>query len=111
MARISIDLNTVGIREVLAGLPFPAPRWEIVAHAQHWGAAAGCVTELMQLPARDYRDLRDVVGALRARRGATHAAPSASTRAPLLIAQTAGATSTRRPAAQFGSAAARAVSP
>ncbi|MGQ0482051.1 MAG: DUF2795 domain-containing protein [Pseudonocardia sp.] len=112
MARISIDPDGVGIREVLAGLSFPAPRWAIVAHAQHWGASAGCIAELIQLPVRDYRDLRDVAGALGARRGA-HVGRSTSTRIALASGQTATAiTSARRSAGQFGSsAAARAVNP
>jgi hypothetical protein len=68
MAEISLTLSGVGIRDILSGLGFPAPRWRIVAHAQHWGATDGFISELMQLPIRDYRDLGDVATTLDDRR-------------------------------------------
>ncbi|HTK63941.1 MAG TPA: DUF2795 domain-containing protein [Pseudonocardia sp.] len=64
MADISIDPDSVGIRDVLAGVRFPAPRWQLVAHAQHWGATPSCITELVTLPVRDYRSLNDVAAAI-----------------------------------------------
>ena len=68
MAEINLALSGVGIRDVLRGLEFPAPRWRIVAHAQHWGAVDGFIAELMQLPIREYRDLCDVATTLGDRR-------------------------------------------
>jgi len=68
VAEISVDLSGVGIREVLSGLGFPAPRWRIVAHAQYWGADDRFVAELMQLPIREYRDLGDLATTLDDRR-------------------------------------------
>jgi hypothetical protein len=34
---ISLDLRVEGIRSMLGGLRFPAPRWLIFAKAQSWG--------------------------------------------------------------------------
>jgi hypothetical protein len=68
LAVISVDLDTVGMRDVLAGLRFPAPRWEVVAHAQNWGASHSCLAELTDLPARRYHSLRGVFHALQAQR-------------------------------------------
>jgi hypothetical protein len=68
MAEINLALSGVGIREVLRGLDFPAPRWRVVAHAQHWGATDGFIAELLQLPIREYRDLGDVATTLGDRR-------------------------------------------
>lgn len=70
MADISIDPDSVGIREVLDGVRFPAPRWQIVAHAQHWGATPSCITELVTLPIREYRNLNDVTSAIAQQRSA-----------------------------------------
>jgi hypothetical protein len=68
MAEISVDLSGVGIREVLSGLRFPTSRWQIVATAQYWGASDRFISELMQLPIREYRDLADVATTLGDRR-------------------------------------------
>jgi hypothetical protein len=70
MSDISIDPESVGIRDVLAGVRFPAPRWQLVAHAQHWGATPSCITELVALPVRDYRSLADVAAAIAQQRSA-----------------------------------------
>lgn len=70
MADINIDPDEVGIRDVLAGVRFPAPRWQLVAHAQHWGATPSCITELVTLPIRDYRSLDDVAAAIAQQRAA-----------------------------------------
>lgn len=76
MADISIDPDSVGIRDVLAGVRFPAPRWQLVAHAQHWGATPSCITELVTLPVRDYRNLNDVAAAIAHQRSIAAQAPS-----------------------------------
>jgi hypothetical protein len=70
MADISIDPDSVGIRDVLDGVRYPAPRWQLVAHAQHWGATPSCITELVTLPIRDYRNLNDVAAAIARQRAA-----------------------------------------
>jgi hypothetical protein len=64
MADTNIDPDEVGIRAVLDGVHFPAPRWQLVAHAQHWGANPSFITELVSLPVRDYRSLNDVSAAI-----------------------------------------------
>jgi uncharacterized protein DUF2795 len=73
VAVISVDLDTVGIREVLAGLRFPAPRWEIIACAHDWGASRSCLAELTDLPAQQYHSLRGVSRALQDQRDTTTA--------------------------------------
>lgn len=75
MADISIDPDSVGIRDVLAGVRFPAPRWQLVAHAQHWGATPSCITELVTLPVRDYRNLHDVAAAIAQQRSVSAQRP------------------------------------
>lgn len=75
MADISIDPDSVGIRDVLAGVRFPAPRWQLVAHAQHWGATPSCITELVGLPVREYRNLNDVAAAIAQQRSSGAGGP------------------------------------
>jgi hypothetical protein len=67
---IGIDLGAVGIREVLAGLRFPAPRWLVIAQAHYWGADAYCIQELNRLPIKTYQTLAEVAAALREQRAA-----------------------------------------
>jgi Protein of unknown function (DUF2795) len=75
MADISIDPDSVGIRDVLAGVRFPAPRWQLVAQAQHWGATPSCITELVALPVREYRNLNDVAAAIAQQRSGAAGRP------------------------------------
>jgi hypothetical protein len=64
MAPINLDINAVGIREVFAGMRFPAPRWRVIAQASHWGAGCECTEELTALPARVFHSLRDLTQAI-----------------------------------------------
>jgi hypothetical protein len=61
---ISLDLGTEGIRAVLGGLHFPAPRWLIIAQAQYWGADHLFLNELIRLPEGKYASLAEVSAAL-----------------------------------------------
>lgn len=54
---------------VLAGLAFPAVKWQIITHAEHYGADARTRRELWALPVLEYRTLSDVIGTVGARRG------------------------------------------
>jgi hypothetical protein len=78
-ARNDIDPMALGIQQVLAGLDFPAERWQVIAQAQYYGAGPAYTTELAQLPARTYQSLREVAVELyRLRRHrATRVRPSA----------------------------------
>lgn len=49
---------------VLAELPFPARRWQLITVADLYGVDAGTRTLLYSLPARPYRDLADVIAAV-----------------------------------------------
>lgn len=49
---------------VLAGLTFPAAKWELVMHAEHYGADVRTRADLWALPAGSYADLPDVFAAL-----------------------------------------------
>jgi hypothetical protein len=89
MADISIDPDSVGIRDVLAGVRFPAPRWQLVAQAQHWGATPSCITELVTLPVRDYRNLHDVAAAIAQQRSASAQPPQQPRRDPAADSATA----------------------
>lgn len=52
------------ISQVLAGLPFPAAKWQIVMQAEDYGADAATRAELWALPAHGYPDLSAVLVAL-----------------------------------------------
>lgn len=49
---------------VLAGIPFPAAKWQLIMHAEEYGADAASRAELWALPASSYPDLRSVLSAL-----------------------------------------------
>lgn len=49
------------ICQVLAGAPFPAARWQLMAHAEHYGADAATRSDLWRLPAAVYDDLPSVL--------------------------------------------------
>jgi hypothetical protein len=86
--RNNIDPMAIGIQQVLAGLAFPAERWQVIAQAQYYGAGPAYSTELAQLPARTYQSLREVAIALgrlrRARLARTGATPPRLVPAPRL---------------------------
>jgi hypothetical protein len=45
---------------VLEGLVFPAAKWQVMMHAEHYGADAVSVAQLWGIPARTYPDLAAV---------------------------------------------------
>ncbi|MER5673705.1 hypothetical protein [Pseudonocardia alni] len=55
------------VRPVLAGLSFPAQRWQVLAEADAWGAPGVLRRVLADLPVGEYADLTAVLGAVRAR--------------------------------------------
>jgi Protein of unknown function (DUF2795) len=61
---VNSDLLPVGIRQILAGLEFPAHRWQIIAQAQYYGAGADFLLALDRLPARIYPSLEEVISYL-----------------------------------------------
>ena len=52
------------VRQVLAGLTYPAEKWQILTQAELYGADVGTVTELHRLPAKEYRSPTEVTSAL-----------------------------------------------
>lgn len=60
------EIDKQSLRFVLAGLVFPARRWEIVTTADLYGADAVTCQRLRGLPLRDrpFNSLQDVVDAL-----------------------------------------------
>jgi hypothetical protein len=52
------------IAQVLAGLAYPAAKWQILAEADHYGADSASRAQLWSLPARIYPGLGDVLAAL-----------------------------------------------
>jgi len=60
------DPLAVRLGHVLAGLRFPATRWQLVAQADYYGADSKSRTELGRLPAGLYRDLAAVISAIKA---------------------------------------------
>ncbi|MEV1292005.1 DUF2795 domain-containing protein [Pseudonocardia sp. NPDC049635] len=51
------------LRHVLAGLPLPAQRWQILTHATAWGAPASLRARLAALPEGTYRSYDAIVTA------------------------------------------------
>ncbi|GAA3222759.1 hypothetical protein GCM10017691_09160 [Pseudonocardia petroleophila] len=52
------------IRHVLAGVTFPAAKWQLIIHAEDYGADASTRTDLWGLPAGTYDSVGAVVAAL-----------------------------------------------
>jgi hypothetical protein len=61
-----IDTGTGRVASTLAGLRFPAMRWQLIAEADYYGADAITRDELAGLPAQLYQDLATVTAALAA---------------------------------------------
>jgi hypothetical protein len=84
--RNNVDHMSIGILQVLAGLEFPAQRWQVIAQAQYYGAGTAYTGELTRLPVRTYQSLREVAVELsKVRRGGLIRARTAPTsrRVPL----------------------------
>ena len=56
------DLARLG--QVLAGLSYPAAKWQIIAHADHYGADSVSAAQLWSLPVGTYPDLTAIGVAL-----------------------------------------------
>ncbi len=52
------------LSQVLADATFPAAKWQLLMHAEQYGADSATRTDLWVLPAGDYRSLTDVLVAL-----------------------------------------------
>jgi len=53
-----------GITQVLAGLEYPAAKWQVLAEADHYGADSASRAQLWTLRPGTYRDLRSVLAEL-----------------------------------------------
>jgi hypothetical protein len=53
------------VTQVLAGLDYPAAKWQILMHAESYGADAFTRAELWALPTGEYADLDTVLMAVR----------------------------------------------
>jgi hypothetical protein len=58
---VTADLLSVGARQILAGLVFPAHRWQVIAQAQYYGAGADFLLALDRLPTRTYSNIGEVL--------------------------------------------------
>ena len=52
------------LSQVLGDAEFPAAKWQLIMHAEAYGADASTRTELWRLPAGDYAAFVDVLAAL-----------------------------------------------
>lgn len=52
------------IKYVLAGMTFPAAKWQLIMHAEEYGADAATRSDLWGLPAHTYDGVASVVAAL-----------------------------------------------
>lgn len=64
MVRRGTQADVQRVRHVLAGLAFPAAKWQLIIHAEDYGADARTRADLWALPSGDYPDLRSVLVAL-----------------------------------------------
>lgn len=60
---------------VLAGVIFPAARWQLITHAEHYGADAATVAELWAIPVGTYHRIDAVITAARTGRSARSGPP------------------------------------
>jgi hypothetical protein len=56
-----ISADAQRISQVLAGLRYPAARWQVLAEADHYGADSASRAQLWTLPAGVYEDLSSVL--------------------------------------------------
>ena len=63
------------VSQVLSGLSYPAAKWQILMHAENYGADAFTRVELWSLPTGEYRDVESVLAALNSSADATAAIP------------------------------------
>lgn len=64
MIRNNPRADAARIRQVLADVVFPAAKWQLVMHAEAYGADASTRTDLWSLPAGGYPDMTYVLAAL-----------------------------------------------
>jgi hypothetical protein len=64
MMRRGTQADSQRVRHVLADLDFPAAKWQLITHAEHYGADASTRADLWGMPPGDYPDLAAVLGAL-----------------------------------------------
>jgi hypothetical protein len=64
--RIDPRANVERVSQVLAGMTFPAAKWQLVMQAEAYGADAESRAELWALPTGIYPDLRSVLDAVAA---------------------------------------------
>ncbi|MCX6465435.1 MAG: DUF2795 domain-containing protein, partial [Pseudonocardiales bacterium] len=64
MMRRSSRADVARVRHVLAGVTFPAAKWQLIIHAEDYGADATTRTDLWRLPAGVYPDIQAVLAAL-----------------------------------------------
>jgi hypothetical protein len=63
------------VSQVLAGLTYPAAKWQILMHAENYGADAFTRAELWSLPTGEYPDVDSVLTALRSTADVAAAVP------------------------------------
>lgn len=64
MSRRSLRADVLRLGHVLAGLAFPAAKWQLIMHAEAYGADADTCVELWSLPTGSYPDQHAVLAAL-----------------------------------------------
>ena len=64
MHRSNTRADVERLSQVLADATFPAAKWQLLMHAEQYGADSATRTDLWVLPAGDYPTLTDVLVAL-----------------------------------------------
>ncbi|MGB3439657.1 MAG: DUF2795 domain-containing protein [Actinophytocola sp.] len=56
--------NETVVQQVFCDLPFPAYRWQLIAHASVYGADAVTMSKLHRLPLRRYTHCEDIAATI-----------------------------------------------
>lgn len=75
MYRSNPRLDAERVSQALAGMAFPAAKWQLIMHAEEYGADGATRAELWALPRGSYSDPTAVLAAL----AATHDMPTDGT--------------------------------
>lgn len=76
MTRWNRMVDAERLTQVLDGVAYPAAKWQLIMHAEEYGADTATRADLWALPSREYPDLVAVLAAIEGGRcAAQHLAP------------------------------------
>lgn len=88
--RRTTHADLLRVRQVLAGLPFPAAKWQLIIYAEEYGADAATRSEIWALPVGTYPDLSAVLASVGVAAAAVDPARRGRRGAPAVVAPAPG---------------------